>query len=98
MTLRRCLSPWTPRLIRAMLHQVRDRRRQALEIAWEDRLILTELAFALARPLAHDVAAAAELVTMRHLSISAHLHAFCCTAVGTNLRHFFSPWSSLPGW
>src|SRR5450755_1246582 len=72
------------------LQQVRNLRRKALEIAGENGLVLAEIPLALARLLAQDMTAAAELVTVHDLAVCTHLHAFGGPPMGSDLRHDFS--------
>jgi hypothetical protein len=73
--------------MRPSLKQIRDRRCEALQVAAKDRLIFAKLTLTLARTLAHDMTAAAELVAVLNDAVRADLHSFCGTAVGTDLRH-----------
>src|ERR1700735_1107246 len=69
------------------LKQVGDLGREALQIAGENGLVLAEIPLALTRLLAENVAAAAELVTVRNDAVSADLHSLRGSAVRLDLRH-----------
>src|ERR1700684_624606 len=69
------------------LEKVGDLGRKALQIAGENGLVLAEIPLALTCLLAENVAAAAELVTVRYDAVSANLHSLRGTAVRLDLRH-----------
>jgi hypothetical protein len=71
-----------------LLQQIRDLRREALEISGEDGLILAEIPFALTRLFAEDVSAAAELMAVRDFTVRAHLDALRGSPMGSDLRHW----------
>src|ERR1700693_1571836 len=82
-------SAFDPCHVRALLYQVGDLRGEAPEVAGADRLVFSEFALALARLLAQDVSAAAELMAVRHLPVGADFDAFRGSAMRPDLRHWW---------
>src|SRR6185312_2706352 len=77
-----------------LVKKIGDLRPKTLEVALENRGVLTRLPLALASFLAENVTAAGKLMPVHHLAVCAHLDALCGSPMGTNLRH----WWLLLGW